>query len=91
MFKMFWRNDKMNKQDLGWIIAIILLVILLVIGAWYFNNLISEQVYAKGFADGQLNVISSITTTGMIPYFTNDSLGNVTIQHKNINDICAGK
>ena len=90
MLKMFWRNDKMNKQNLGWIFAIILLIILLVIGAWYFNNLISEKVYAKGFADGQISVVSSITQTGSIPYWDN-STGNLTIRTKSLQDICAGK
>ena len=90
MFKMFWRNDKMLKQNLGWIVSIILLIILLVIGGWFADNYISNTNYQKGFADGQVNVVSSITQTGSIPYWDN-STGNLTIRTKSLQDICAGK
>jgi len=81
-----------NKQNLGWIIAgILLLIILLAIG--YLMELKTEQeFYQLGFQEGQLNIIQGITQTGTIPYLVyNQESNSTSIQTTNIKEICGGK
>ena len=79
--------EKQNKPNYWKIIGIFAILIIILYGLYLGFNYVKNNSYSQGYQDGQILVISSISNTGNIPYFIN-STGNITIQSKNIKDIC---
>jgi len=79
----------MNNQNLGWIIAGILLLILIVGAFYYYNNLTNLKSYQNGFSDGQIQVIQDIGNTKLIPYFATEN-NQTQIKYASIQSICSG-
>jgi hypothetical protein len=82
------------------IIFALVAIILIGVVVWLYSNFqegqqtkfttINQTAYQNGYQQGQIDLIASITRTGVIPYLE-ESNGNLTVKTVSINDLCGAR
>lgn len=80
----------MNKQNLGWIVAMILLIFLIMIVGSIGYEIIHENSFIEGYNGGQLDIINSINSNGKIPIIIRQE-NQTSINWIPIQQICQGR
>jgi len=80
----------MANKNLGWIIAGILFIILLIAGTYFGYKYLQQKSFVKGYNTGQLDLAIKINQNGQIPVI-NQQENQTLINWINIRDLCSQK
>ena len=78
---------KTNKQNLGWIISVILILVILSYTGFLFLNSQTEKGINNGILIGQEQIILKINQEGAVPVISQEENGNY-INWIGIQEIC---
>jgi hypothetical protein len=63
-----------------WKLTAIILATIAFLGLAFFGyNYVANSIYSEGYLYGQLSVVESITQTGNIPYYDNQTIKTIAI------------